>query len=136
MCQQQMDKLRRQCDQTVKNFLDLEQKFIEKEKEQHEYSWDYNEILRNQRLTHASSEKDAEETSGEPVLFQDQDVDDDLTPLDESKGVGAKGDPHPEPLPDPFEDRTALVFGSGKGNQSAEKYAACGFGSLVRPSTL
>ena len=38
LCQQQLVKLRKQCDNTVKTFLDLEQKFIAKEKEPHEYS--------------------------------------------------------------------------------------------------
>ena len=37
LCQQQLVKLRKQCDNTVKTFLDLEQKFIAKENEQHEY---------------------------------------------------------------------------------------------------
>ena len=35
MCQQQLVKLRKQCDGAVKTFLELEQKFIAKEKEQH-----------------------------------------------------------------------------------------------------
>ena len=61
MCQQQLVKLRKQCDSTVKTFLDLEQKFIAKEKEQHEYSQEYNEILQRKKLTPTPSEKGAED---------------------------------------------------------------------------
>ena len=90
MCQQQVDKLRKQCDHTVKLFLELEQKFIEKEKKQHECSLEYNEILQNQRLTATPSEKGAEETHAEPVNV---DVDDDLILVDECTVVGEKGGP-------------------------------------------
>lgn len=57
MCQQQLDKLRTQCDHTVKLFLELEQKFIYEERDTHECSPEYNEILRSQKLTPIPSEK-------------------------------------------------------------------------------
>ena len=85
MCQQQLDKLRKQCDNTVKTFLDLEQKFISKEREQHEYSLEYNEILKNKKLTSTPSEKGAEDTLVEPLR---EDADEDLTPVDPMPTLG------------------------------------------------
>ena len=73
--------------------------------EQHEYYLEYNEILQDQRLTPTPSEKGAEETKAEPVY---EDVDDDLTPVVESKVVGEQGDPIPELLLD-LVDRNGLV---------------------------
>ena len=95
MCQQQLVKLRKQCDNTVKTFLELEQKFIAKEKEQHEYSQEYTEILRNKKLTPTPSEKGAEDTLVEPLQ---EDADEELTPVDESKVTVEKGSPPPEPV--------------------------------------
>ena len=95
MCQQQLVKLRKQCDSAVKTFLDLEQKFIAKEKEQHGYSQEYQEILQNKKLTPAPSEKGAEDTLVEPLQ---EDADEDLTPVDESKVTVEKGSPPPEPV--------------------------------------
>ena len=66
MCQQQLVNLRKQCDSAVKTLLELEQKFIAKEKEQHEYSQEYQDILQNKKLTPAPSEKRAEDTLVEP----------------------------------------------------------------------
>ena len=58
---------------------------------------EYNEILQDQRLTPNPSEMGAEETDAEPVY---EDVDDDFTPVGESKVVGEQGDPIPDLLPD------------------------------------
>ena len=96
MCQQQLVKLRKQCDNTAKTLLDLEQKFIAKEKEQHECSQEKNEILQNKKLTPTPSEKSAEDTLVEPLQ---EDADEDLTPVDESKVTVEKGSPPPEPVP-------------------------------------
>ena len=76
MCQQQLVKLRKQCDSAVKTFLELEQKFIAKEKEQHEYSQEYNNIKENMKLTPTPSEKGAEDILIEPIQ-----EDEDLTPV-------------------------------------------------------
>ena len=73
--------------------MDLEQKIISKEREKHEYSLEYNEILRSQKLAPPPSEKGAQEIIVELV---EEDADEDLTPLDE---LGEKGGPPPEPLP-------------------------------------
>ena len=95
MCQQQLVKLRKQCDNTVKTFLDLEQKFIAKEKEKHEYSQEQNEILQKKKLTPTPSEKGAEDTLVGPLQ---EDADEDLTPVDESEVTVLKGSPPPEPV--------------------------------------
>ena len=83
--------------------MELEQKFIAKEKEQHEYSQEYNEILRNKKLTPTPSEKGAEDTLVEPLQ---EDADEDLTPVDESKVTVERGSPPPEPVP--TQERSAL----------------------------
>ena len=108
MGQQQLDKLRKQCDNTVELFLYLGRKFISKEREKHEYSLEYNEILRSQMLTPTPSEKGAE------------DADEKLTPVDESKVLGEKGGPPPEPLPILF-DRSALGLGKRKAITAGER---------------
>ena len=92
MCQQQLDKMRKQCDNTVKTFVDLEQKFISKEREKHEYSLEYSEILKSQKLTPTPSEKAAEDILVEPL---EEDADEDLTLVDESKVLCEKGGPPP-----------------------------------------
>ena len=102
MCQQKLDKLRQQCDNTVKIFLDLGRKFSSKEREEHEYSLEYNEILRSQKLTPTPS-----------------DADEDLTPVDESKVLGEKGGPPPDPMP--TQDRSALGLGKRKAITAGER---------------
>ena len=116
MCQQQLDKLRKQCDNTFKTFLDLEQKFTSKEREKHEYSLDYNEILTSQRLTPTRSEKGAEDILLEPLQ---EDADEDLPPVDERKVVGEKGGPPLETLP--TQDRSALGLGKNKAITAGER---------------
>ena len=114
MCQQQLVKLRKQCDSAVKTFLELEQKFIAKEKEQHEYSQEYQDILQNKKLTPTPSEKGAEDTVVEPIQ-----EDEDLTPVDESKVTVGKGAPPPEPVLS--QDRTALGLVSRKSLMDGER---------------
>ena len=114
MCQQQLVKLRKQCDSAVKTFLELEQKFIAKEKEQHEYSQEYQDILQNKKLTPTPSEKGAEDTLVEPIQ-----EDEDLTPVDESKVTVEKGSPPPEPVLS--QDRTALGLETHKALMAGER---------------
>ena len=114
MCQQQLVKLRKQCDSAVKTFLELEQKFIAKEKEQHEYSLEYNDILQNKKLTPTPSEKGAEDTVIEPIQ-----QDEDLAPVDESKVTVEKGSPPPEPVLS--QDRSALELQMHKALLAGER---------------
>ena len=114
MCQQQLVKLRKKCDSAVKTFLELEQKFIAKEKDQHEYSQEYQDILQNKKLTRTPSEKGAEETLVEPIQ-----EDEGLTPVDESKVTVEKGSPPPEPVLS--QDRTALGLETHKALTAGER---------------
>ena len=120
MCQQQLVKLRKQCDNTVKTFLDLELKFIVKEREKHEYSQEYNEILQNTKLTPTPSEKGAEDTLAEPLQ---EDADEDLTPVDESKVSVEKGSPPPEPVP--TQERSALGLERNKAITAHQQLLCC-----------
>ena len=124
MCQQQLVKLRKQCDSAVKTFLELEQKFIAKEKEQHEYSQEYNNIKDNIKLTPTPSEKGAEDIVIEPIQ-----EDEDLTPVDESKVTVEKGSPPPEPVLS--QDRTALGLGTHKALMAGERPQFMDIGRLV-----
>ena len=114
MCQQQLVKLRKQCDSAVKTFLELEQKFIAKEKEQHEYSQEYINIKETMKLTPTPSEKGAEDTVIEPIQ-----EDEDLTPVDESKVTVEKGSPPPEPVLS--QDRSALELQMHKALLASER---------------
>ena len=72
--------------------------------------------MQNKKLTPAPSEKGAEDTFVEPLQ---EDADEDLTPVDESKVSVEKGSPPPEPVP--TQNRSALGLERNKAITAGER---------------